>query len=118
MDQMVPNWTIVKDSAWIPHHDLHLSIESQAKICKGMLPEGAPEATSIGPSSDTVEQATNFICTVNIQTPKGDLFALGEPALLVASWQKPSMARPYIFGRPLFSKKSLNKYHHKLLTST
>ena len=91
----------VKVGAWIPHHDRHLSIQSYAKICKGMPPKGAPKSTSTGSSSDTVEQATILIGAGNIQSPKGPLFALGGLALLAASCQKPRMARLYILGRPL-----------------
>ena len=97
--------TSVKVGAWIPLHDRHLSIQSHAEICKGMPPKGAPKSTSTGPSSDTVEHATILTGAVNIQSPKGPLFALGGLALLAASCQKPRMARSYIFGRPLLFQK-------------
>ena len=100
-----PLYDSVRVGAWIPHHDRHLSIQSQAEICNGMPPKGPPKSTSTGPSSDTIEQATILIGTVNIQSPKGPLFALGGLALLAASCQKPRMARPYILGRPLLFHK-------------
>ena len=52
-----------------------------------MPPKGAPKMTSTSPSSDTVEQATAFTCTFNVQAPEGDLVALGGLALPPASCQ-------------------------------
>ena len=64
----------VKDGAWIPHYDHHLSIQSRARTHKGMPHKGTPKTTCTGPFSNTAEQA----CKINIQTPKGQLFALGD----------------------------------------
>ena len=98
-------FSIVKVGAWIPHHDRHSSVQSHTEICKGMPPKGAPKSTSRGPSSDTVEQATILTGAVNIQSPKGPLFALGGLALLATSCQKPRMDCPYILGHPLLFHK-------------
>ena len=91
----------VNVGAWIPYHDRHSSIQSHAKIHMGMPPKGASKMTSTGPSSDTVEQATVFTATVNIQGLKGHLFALGGLALLVASCKSKKWPAFIYLGAPL-----------------
>ena len=51
---LIKNHLSVKDGAWFPHHDRHLSIQSRAKTHKGMPSKGAPKATSTGSSLDMV----------------------------------------------------------------
>ena len=46
-------------------------------------------------------QTTAFTCAVNIQSPKGHLFALVGTSIACYKLQKQEMARPYILGRPL-----------------
>ena len=111
----------VKDGAWIPYHDHHLSIQSHAEICKGMPPKAAPKRPPQAHPQTRVEQATMFTCTVNVHTPKDHLFALGGPShrlMQVAKSQEWLALISPSLGAPSFSTIPLDEFHHEQLTST
>ena len=92
--------------------------EVAQRFAMGCRPKALPRWPPRVHPQGTVEQATILTGTVNIQSPKGPLFALGGLALLAASCKSQEWPALIYLGVPSFSTIPLVEVHHEPFAST